>query len=212
MNDQNYNNLLIRFLNWMMHIVVLNLLVIMTSIPVITAGASLTAMHYVLLKIVKGEEGHIIPQYFQAFKDNLKQATVMWIGFLVVGLAALLDFRLLKMGENRLPVGVTYLMIFAALVVFYVALYAFPLLAAFHNTTGGTLRNAGLLWVYAFPRTILMAVLTLFPFVMAFLNLRFVIFLVLAGLSLPAYLCTLVRIPVFRKLEEAGEDSDQKEK
>ncbi len=207
MNANGSDNLLMHFLGRIRDLVVLNILVLVTSIPVITIGASLTAMYYVMQKMIRGEEGYVIRQYFQSFKENLKQATTMWMPFLVAGIVVFLDLRLLKAGENIIPPVFGYLIIAAALIIFYISLYAFPLLARFRNTVKGTLRNAARLWLYAFPRTVLMAVLTLFPFVMVFLKFRFLIFLLFCGISLPGYLCTMVRLPVFQKLETAREDA-----
>ena len=76
------------FLNKMTDLLILNLITLLLCLPVITAGASLTAMHYVLLKMVRGEEGYIVKSYFRAFKREFVQATVMWIVFMA--LAALM--------------------------------------------------------------------------------------------------------------------------
>ena len=56
-----------RFLNKMTDLLILNVITILMCIPVITAGAALTAMHYVLLKMVRGEEGYIVKSFFRCF-------------------------------------------------------------------------------------------------------------------------------------------------
>ena len=76
------------FLNKMTDLLILNLITLLLCLPVITAGAALTAMHYVLLKMVRGEEGYIVKSFFRAFKREFRQATVMWIVFMA--LAALM--------------------------------------------------------------------------------------------------------------------------
>ena len=62
----------IRFLNRMADLLIINLLTLLMCVPVITAGASLTAMHYVLLKIVRDEEGYIVRSFFRSFKLNFQ--------------------------------------------------------------------------------------------------------------------------------------------
>ena len=57
----------------------LNILATICCIPIITIGASLTALHYVVLKMVKDEEGYITRSFFKSFKENFKQATLMWL-------------------------------------------------------------------------------------------------------------------------------------
>lgn len=75
-------------------LVILNLLVLLCCIPVITAGAALTGMHYVLLKMARDEEGYIVRSYFKSFKENFLQATGMWLIFLVLLSVFILDLRL----------------------------------------------------------------------------------------------------------------------
>ena len=53
----------------------LNLITILFSLPVVTAGAAVTAMNYVSMKIDRGEEGYILKDFFRAFSLNLKQAS-----------------------------------------------------------------------------------------------------------------------------------------
>ena len=76
------------FLNKVTDLLILNLVTLLLCLPVITAGAALTAMHYVLLKMVRGEEGYIVKSFFRAFKREFRQATVMWVMFMA--LAALM--------------------------------------------------------------------------------------------------------------------------
>ena len=64
------------FLNKVTDLLILNLVTLLLCLPVITAGAALTAMHYVLLKMVRGEEGYIVKSFFRAFKREFRQATV----------------------------------------------------------------------------------------------------------------------------------------
>ena len=59
---------LMRVLTKMADLMLLNLLALICCIPIITVGASLTALHYVALKIVRNEEGYIIRTFFKSFK------------------------------------------------------------------------------------------------------------------------------------------------
>ena len=68
-----------RFLSRMADLMILNLLMTVCCLPVFTIGAANTAMHYVMLKMVRGEEGYIVKDFFKSFKMNFKQATVIWL-------------------------------------------------------------------------------------------------------------------------------------
>ncbi len=55
------------------------------SLPIITVGASSMALFYVALKMVKDEEGAVTKQFVKAFRDNFKQATLLWLLMVVIG-------------------------------------------------------------------------------------------------------------------------------
>lgn len=80
---------LMQVLNKVADLMILNLLTVLFCIPVITVGASLTAMHYVALKMARNEECYIARDFFKSFRMNLKQGTVIWLIelFLVLVLA-----------------------------------------------------------------------------------------------------------------------------
>ena len=85
-----------RFLSKMADLIILNLLAFVCCLPIFTIGASMTALHYVLLKIVRNEEGYVVRGFFKAFKSNFKQATVIWLILLAVLFVLLGDFMIFK--------------------------------------------------------------------------------------------------------------------
>ena len=62
---------IMRTLNRLADLMWLNILTLLCCLPIITAGASLTAMHYVLLKMVRNEESYISRAFFKSFKTPL---------------------------------------------------------------------------------------------------------------------------------------------
>ena len=64
----------------------LNLLWFVCSIPIVTIGASTTALYYAALKVVRDEDSHVGAAFFRSFRQNFKQATVLWLILLGVGL------------------------------------------------------------------------------------------------------------------------------
>lgn len=73
----NPDNPVIRFLGRLFDLVVLNIIFLLLCIPVITIGASITSLYYVLLKIVRGEDPYILRSFFKAFRQNFFQSTVI---------------------------------------------------------------------------------------------------------------------------------------
>ena len=65
----NYNGPFNQFLSKMMQLIILNLAMILFSIPLVTCGAVITAGHYAALKICRGE-GYVIPNFWESFKEK----------------------------------------------------------------------------------------------------------------------------------------------
>lgn len=148
---------LMRFLTKIADLMVLNILFCVTSIPLITIGASWTALYSVTLKMVRDEEGSVSRSYFRSFRQNFRQATLLWLGVLVVLALLVLDIRVLNgMAEGTAPgllrVGVEIL----ALLGIMVLQYLFPSLARFEASLADTLKNACMMVLAHLPKTALM--------------------------------------------------------
>lgn len=148
---------LMRFLTKIADLMVLNILFCVTSIPLITIGASWTALYSVTLKMVREEEGSVSRSYFQSFRQNFRQATLLWLGVLVVLALLVLDIRVLNgmaggTAPGLLRVGVEIL----ALLGIMVLQYLFPSLARFEASLADTLKNACMMALAHLPKTALM--------------------------------------------------------
>lgn len=64
-------------------LVILNILFLACCLPVVTIGASITALYAVTKKMAEDREGYIFKGFFISFKDNFKQSTIMWLILLV---------------------------------------------------------------------------------------------------------------------------------
>lgn len=115
-------------------LLLLNLLFIITSLPIITIGASITALFTVNLKLVKNEESYIIKEYLHAFRQNLKRASISFLLFAAIGI--LFTFNILLALRSTKPtfliIGMLSLIFLILLLVY--SLYYFPLLARFRFT------------------------------------------------------------------------------
>ena len=92
----NLDSPLMQGLGKMADLMWLNVLTLICCLPIVTIGASLTAMNYMALKIARNEECYITRGFFKSFKENFRQATVIWLIFLVVILILAGDFAIIK--------------------------------------------------------------------------------------------------------------------
>lgn len=201
---------LMSILNKIADMMILNILALICCLPIFTAGASITALHYVCLKIVRNEEGYIARGFFKAFKENFKQATIIWLGVLVAVLLLLADFWLIK--EYELDLGYWFKVVLGAIfvLVIFTATFVFPALARFSNTTLQTIKNAFAMSILQFPKTILMIILYIIPVVAGIFFYQAIPFVLLFGLSVPVWLSAMLYNKFFLGLEEKILENQEK--
>lgn len=173
----------------------LNLLWFVCSIPIVTLGASTTALYSVTLKLARDEGSNVTAMFFQAFKANFKQATVLWLILLGVGVFLGADGYVLahlrKISEGPMAVFWTILLaVVIAAAVFYVIvlLYVFPLVASVQNTNRAMLKNSFLIGAHYLFCTILVFVV---HFAVFFVTVRFFTPLILLGEGLSAMISSI---------------------
>ncbi len=135
--------------DWM----ILNVLFVVTCLPVITIGTSLTAIYQVSLRRIRKESRYAAKEYIQAFRQEWKDSTKLWMIFLCTGGILLFD---VLYGKN-LP-GIWNIAIGCLVVLWMFSFtYAFPLQARFKNSIKNTIINAFYLAFRNLPVTLLMA-------------------------------------------------------
>ena len=215
MNFNWIDNPIMRGMGRLADFIILNLLWVVCSIPIITIGASTTALYTVMLKLVKNEEGYIAKGFLKAFKENFKQSTIMWIIFLLISIVFVVDFVLIKLMSDEIGGILQILFLFMGALLAAWMVYAFALQARFVNTVKNTLKNAMILVFAKLPFTVLIVLLTVGPVLVTFLTVRTLVIGVMvwffAGVSLVAWLNSYLLRFVFKKLEEGGEQESQKE-
>ena len=152
------DNMFFAIMGVLFDLIILNVLTLLCCLPVVTAGASFTAMHSVLWRMVRHEETYVARQFFDSFKRNLKQSLLPWLAFLLAAIVLVVDGMLARsMGSMRGPLMAC--VAFMGLVIIAIAQYFFPLLSRYENPTSETLKNATKLALGFFPRTLCMLVI-----------------------------------------------------
>jgi len=208
------DNVVARGLARFLDFIILNILFLICSLPIITIGASVTALYTVMLKIVRDEEGYIVKGFLQAFKDNFKTSTIAWLIILPINLVIYFNIYL----SGHLPMfSNAFVVFFFILGLFSVCgcVYVFPLIARYENSLKTTFKNAFLLAIARLPYTILLVIIHLAPVIITALDLQtlilgmFVWFLI--GFSLVAWLSSIVLRRVFEIFEDKEDKEDKEE-
>ena len=190
-------------------LVFLNILTVIFCIPIVTAGASLAAMHYVIMEMIEERGGGIASEFWKRFKENLRNATPVWLILLAAAVFLYADQRIIESGQLGLPRAMLIPIYVGAFAVTAIYVYAIPLTARFVYSTGAVFKNAAILATAYLPRTILMAAITVaIPYLFANVSRLMPLFFLL-GFSLPAYFNALLYMPVFEKMIGKREDEDR---
>ena len=129
------------------NIFLVNILFILFSIPIVTVGASLTAMYTVMLRIVRKEDSVTGRGFVNAFRENFKKATVIWL--MVIAACVVIYGELVYVTNFTGPIVQFYsILAMAEVVLLIITLpFLFPLVARYDNTVWNTIKNAFLLSV-----------------------------------------------------------------
>jgi len=138
---------LMRTLTRIADVMILNILFIATSLPIVTIGASLTALNATALRIVAGNDHSITRDYFTAFRRDFRQSTVIALLLAAIGGAfAAWYFVVTQLVTDAV---LQFVLLAAWYVLLFIAatsiLFVFPYLATFDDTTRDVLRNARLI-------------------------------------------------------------------
>lgn len=192
------DNPIIRLLGRISDLLVLNLMTALFCLPVITIGASLTALHTCAMKLTRGEETVLALDFLRAFRDNFKKGTLAGLLLGILLLVLYLDYTA---AGARFPLLRPAALMMAVLVLL-VWQYVFFLLSRYENTLLKTLQNALLLSIGFLPRTLGIGLFAFALWLACLSNLIYgVPVLFICGLSLPAYCAALLLKKVFDKLE-----------
>ena len=188
----------------------LNLLMLLFCLPVFTLGPSVTAMHYVLLKILRDElEEGVIRTFWKAFRSNFKQATLLWLIYLPIGLLLGLDLLLFHKGLFPLPQILKYFLI-ALLVVWLLNLnWALILQSRYYNPVKITLRNALLFCLFHPIDTLLISAVLCVPFALIIFMPEMTPVVLLCGFGLSGILAAALynRIFIHHEKETTQEEN-----
>lgn len=178
------------------------------SLPIITFGASTSALYYAVHKSVRGNRGYMTKNFFHAFTKSFKQSTLSWLVLLVVQIVLVLDayitYQTLKAGN---AFG-TFFYFFLIMIVFSIlwACYLFPYIARFEDKVKTTLKNSMLMMIIHLPWSLL--VLALFVITILVIYFFPILIFIMPALLFLTYDAILERI--FRKY--MSEEDLEKEK
>lgn len=160
-NIFNYDNAWIQKLNKMTDLIILNIIWIFASMPIVTAGAAITATYCTMNKVIIKDEGTLWKTFWSTFKDNFKQSTIAWLTLLLLFAITMMDgFLLYQYSRAGNSIGIFYVtfVIFGIIIVIW-GNYLFSYIASFEACTKTIMLNSGKILLANMSWSILLAAL-----------------------------------------------------
>lgn len=183
------------FMTNMTNVLFVGLIWLICCLPIVTIGASTTALYDYTLKLADNTDGYVLKSFLKAFKNNFIKSTVSWIlmllgtGFLVVD-----AYLCLRMGTS-FGKYLFFAIVAIGILYFIVCIYIFPVLAFFQVNVKDAIKNAFIMGVGNLPITIL----TIIILMIGGFIIYTVPYLVFALGSFVAYVSSFCYLSVFRK-------------
>ncbi len=152
----------VKVLNRIADLVGLNLLAILFCIPIITIGASITAVYGCIFRIQEKREGYLTKDFWKLFKECFRSSTIIYLVGAAVVAMLYLDYQIFAT-DSRLDI-LQVLVVAGGILVAEIFTYAFPMESYFENSLKATVKNALLLGISNIPYTLLMLGINVFPF------------------------------------------------
>ena len=190
--------------------IILDILVLIFSIPIITIGPALSAAYYVALKEVKNEEGYVFKSFLKAFKQNFRQGFL--IELITFGAAGLLYFDLsitYRWAHSEQSIFANllfYVLLGFFVVVMAIFLYIFPMLAKFDNKTIKLVVNSLVMAMKHLPQTVIMLVITGYLGYITFSFPLFIVFSIGLSLYINAYIIARIFTIYTKPKEKESEE------
>ncbi|MCD8013095.1 MAG: YesL family protein [Lachnospiraceae bacterium] len=135
-------------------LILLNIVFLISCIPIVTIGSALTSFYYATIKSIRRERGTVLGEYFGSMKRTMKKGILLvlelavWFGLLYIG-------RRYSQVNERPHMTVVYnvLMLISAAV----AVYVFPVLSRFEMKLTNCWKLAFLMCIRFFPYTVVIA-------------------------------------------------------
>ncbi len=197
-NDSTFGRIMARI--WV--IVAANIMFVLCTVPVVTAGPAFAALHYTIMKMLRGD-GDINPftTFWEGLKSNFKQGIITWL--VLLALAVLIRLEWFWCGQFggvfewfRIGLGAV------ALCALIAGLYMFPTMAAFQAGLKGLLKDS---IFFAFRKPFYLIVIlffSIFPMLLTFMDIQmlplYAFIWVTCGFSL---VCLVTDILLLREYE-----------
>lgn len=192
------------FITKLSDLLLLNVLFIITCLPILTIGVSLIALYQTTLQLADNTDSYILRNYFSNWKQNLKQGILIWIPSFILLILCILNLSVLPhMPQNLYRTTCLCLQFVLLFFLYGIFLYAFSLPKVYRSSCLNTLRNALFMTFKHLPVTCLCLCISVIPYALIILLPKItgwiLSFFIVIGSSVTAYIHSYILQKVFKK-------------
>lgn len=183
--------------------ILINLLCVLFSIPVITAGAAITAKFYVAMKIERGEEPKVWSSFVKAFRENFKQTTIIWGVLLLTGAIIAWDWHSILLGDSKGMFFAGKIIFLVMTVVWWSVTYnIFPFISRFEISTKEALKGSLAFTLLNPHKMLLILIVTVLPYIIEAWYIEWALAIWLLCTTATLYYVAKMYVKEFGKIEE----------
>ncbi len=175
----------------------LSILWVVFSLPLITFGASTSALYYTANKTIRNSRGYVWQQFWRGFKSSFKQSTILWLIFLLIMFLLYNDIQIVGLlGSGNLAFAAKVFFTVLMVVLGMVVMYIFPYVARFSAPLKSVAKNCAFMMVRHLPWSFLaLLVIAVTAFIMWLIPITIFFMPTLGALVIDTYfrtdLCSL---------------------
>ena len=195
-------------------ILVLNIMFLVTCVPIITIGAGVTALYATAMKCICRGEGYVLKTFWKEFASHFKHST---LSYLLVGAAYTILYIDFRFASAMFPKTVSWILSIivcsAALFLLMMVSYLFAYIAVADTTMKEIFKNSMIISIARLPFTAIMIALNLAPVIITlvsgYIYVQVMAFYFLAGFAVIASVNSLLLNRTFIKFNLIDQAEDE---
>ncbi len=198
-----YDGLIYKTGTKIFQLLVLNILYLVTCLPLITIGAANTGLAAATMKMIEGKEGNVAIDYLHAFINNFKMATYFNLLFGVINVLVLLNYLFAGAVSSPLRPFVYFFLGLAGVISLVGMTFIYPYIARFDDDIMTTTKNTSLLILKHGKLSLLILLVAIVPVLLAILSPLLMVFSIyisaFIGFALLTYLKSLLLLSIYKQ-------------
>lgn len=193
-----------QFMNTLARFTALNVVYLLTLIPIVTIGPARAALYSTMFAYDEHDDIKLVNEYLKRFKREFKQGLIAWIVVFVLAAAIVFGISFWATWNTNASYAPLIFLIAAAVVVALFAEYVAPLQARFANTTGRLFSLSAMFPWRAFPCTLILVVIDVLAVGISYFVPFIRVLAILFGIAWVAYAKSLILLWGFKRYGGMG--------